>query len=76
MAMQGDLTGALPHLKRAVALQPGDADMRHTLGRAWLALGRTDEATAQFNAALSVAPNHGGAREALDRLRRGGAPVP
>lgn len=76
LAMQGDLTGALPHLKRAVALQPGDADMRHTLGRAWLALGRTDEATAQFNAALSVAPNHGGAREALDRLRRGGAPVP
>lgn len=34
--MHGDLTAALPHLQRAVELQPEDADTRHALGRALL----------------------------------------
>jgi Flp pilus assembly protein TadD len=72
--MHDRMTEALPHLERAVELQPDDAEMRHALGRALLAFGRTAAATAQFQEALLLNPNHAGAHEALNLLRRSGAP--
>jgi Flp pilus assembly protein TadD len=54
-------------------LQPDDADVRHALGRALLDVGRTEDAIAQLNEALRLNPNHAGARDGLDRIRRGGA---
>ena len=66
-AMHDRLPEALPHFERAVELQPEDADLRHALGRALLALGRREAAIAQFREALRLNPNHAGAREGLDR---------
>jgi Flp pilus assembly protein TadD len=75
LAMHDRVIDALPHLKRAVELQPEDADMRHSLGRALLAMGRNEDAAAQFSASLSLNPAHPGARDGLERLRRGSGPA-
>ena len=76
LAMHGDMTGAVPHLERAVELEPGNPDMRHALGCALLEVGRRTEAIEQFEETLRLAPNHAGAREELGRLRRAGSAVP
>lgn len=76
LAMHGDMTKAVPHLERAVELQPEDAETRYVLGSALLEIGRPAAAIEQFEETLRLDPKHAGAREQLDRLRRGGAAAP
>ena len=76
LAMHGDMTKAVPHLERAVELQPEDAETRYVLGSAFVEIGRRAAAIEQFEETLRLEPKHAGAREQLDRLRRGGAAAP
>jgi tetratricopeptide (TPR) repeat protein len=76
LAMDSRLLEAVPHLARAVDLRPEDAEMRYVLGSALLDVGRREEAIAQFEETLRLNPNHTGAQEGLDRLRRAGSAVP
>lgn len=54
---------ALPLLRQAEAAQPFNADVLNQLGFTLRKLGRLDEARVAYDRALSVAPNHRGARE-------------
>lgn len=54
---------ALPLLRQAEADQPFNADVLNQLGFTLRKLGRLDEARIAYDRALSVAPNHRGARE-------------
>lgn len=49
---------AIELASRAVAIHPGIAGYRDTLGRALAGVGRFDDAIAEFNQALSIDPNH------------------
>ena len=70
LAMNGRFADAGPHLARAVELQPEQPELRYVWGRALLELGRQAEATEQFEETLRLNPNHAGAQDALNRLRR------
>ncbi len=62
--------GAAAHdLEAVLAARGGDADTHALLGEAYAALGRTEEATRQFERALALNENHA-ARQGLERLRR------
>ncbi len=52
----GRLVGALPPLRQAASLQPGNAAIHHDLGLVCLRLGKLSEAIAAFEAALSANP--------------------
>jgi Flp pilus assembly protein TadD len=70
LALQRNQAAALPHLRRAIELEPENPGMHEALGRVLLEAGQRAEAMEQFEAILRLDPNHAGAREALDRLRR------
>jgi len=61
---------ALPHLERAIALDPADHESRANLGIALQDLGRVDDAIEAYDAALALRPDHHVARfhRALARL--------
>src|SRR5262249_28797813 len=50
----GDAAAAAAHVERAIALVPGRADCRHTLGFVMRALGREADAEAAFRTAIAV----------------------
>jgi Flp pilus assembly protein TadD len=50
----GDVAGAVPHLERAVELDPSYWKARINLGIAYALLGRIDDAMAQFEHALEI----------------------
>ncbi len=78
----GDLTGSIAELERAVAANPGYADVRGRLAGLLLEAGRIEEALVQLDHALGVNPRYlearllaarahlelGGAREAIVHL--------
>jgi protein O-mannosyl-transferase len=51
------LERALPHVIESVALNPGDPDGHHNLGRLYAIMGRTNEAIAQFSETARLAPD-------------------
>lgn len=63
---------ALPHLQRAVELQPNSSLVHFSLGNSYASLGRFVEAISQYQAAVRLRPNDAEAEEnlgnALDRL--------
>lgn len=66
----GQPAAAVERLERAVTLDPRHADARSNLGLAYEALGRIDEAYAQFAAAVELNPYHGQALTNLGNLAR------
>jgi tetratricopeptide (TPR) repeat protein len=67
----GEEAAAIAELNRAVALQPGHAWARHSLGKAQYGLGLVDEAVANFGAALD-ASDDAAHRSALATVIPGG----
>jgi tetratricopeptide (TPR) repeat protein len=66
----GQMSEAEPHARRAVELQPDSPDIRYVFGCVLLDLGRPADAAEQFEETLQFAPNHGGARQGLEQVRR------
>jgi tetratricopeptide (TPR) repeat protein len=62
----------LPDAERSLALKPGDARTLDIRGHILEALGRREEAVADFRRALSIEPRMRGSRDGLKRL--GAAP--
>lgn len=56
----GRLELALAACRRALALQPGNADLHVLLGNALAEAGRLNEAVASYRAALAISPDHAG----------------
>jgi Flp pilus assembly protein TadD len=52
----GRLDEAVPHYRRALELRPDNAEARANLGRLLMLQGKTGEAAAEFEHALSVQP--------------------
>jgi Flp pilus assembly protein TadD len=63
-----DAAGALLAADAALALDPAAADALHQQGRAFAALGRTDEALTALEAACAADPNNGYAANTLGWL--------
>lgn len=63
---------ALAEFKEAVSAMPNDAALRYNLGRAWFAVGNTNEAIAEFQHALRISPDYEKARAALGRKTENG----
>jgi len=57
MMDRGDNAGAVPHLRAALELRPGDAEAQDNLGEALLRLGQTDEAMVHVTEALRLDPS-------------------
>lgn len=66
----GQPGAAVEHLERAVVIDPRHPDARSNLGLAYEALGRNDEAYAQFSTAVDLNPRHGQALTNLGNLAR------
>ena len=64
----GDYAGAIPLLEKAVAIEPGNADVYNLLGFSHRKLGEVDAALAQYGKALALEPKHRGANEYLGEL--------
>lgn len=65
---------ALAHAEEALRLRPDLAEAHYNRGRAAEALGRRAEAEAAFRQAVALKPDLTVAREALDRVLKGGRP--
>ncbi len=65
LAACGAFVAALGHYREAVLLEPGDGTIRRGLGRAFLALGRVDEAVQTLGRAHLLAPLDEGIRADL-----------
>jgi Flp pilus assembly protein TadD len=59
---------ALYHFTLALELQPGDAELNFNIGVCLQALGRIDEARAQYGKTLRIDPGFEKARAYLDAL--------
>jgi Flp pilus assembly protein TadD len=59
---------AVLHLRRAVDINPLDADVQNNLGVALSVLGKREEALIHFREALKLRPDHGGAQRNMDVL--------
>lgn len=66
--LQRDREGAAREFAAALELDPSLVDARFNLGQVLFGLGRTDEARAQFEAALAADPEHAGALNGLGAL--------
>ena len=60
---------ALSEFQEAVSSMPNDAAIRYNLGRAWLAVGNTDEAIIEFQHALRIDPGYEKARRELAKAQ-------
>ncbi len=68
MLRQGDLDGAIPHLRTVTSLAP-DAALPHAeLGKALAAKGSLDEAAAELNQAVKLAPQQPEVHRQLARV--------
>jgi tetratricopeptide (TPR) repeat protein len=61
---------AVPVFQQLIHEQPGSADAHHGLGLAWKATGNIPEATAEFERALAIQPNHSWAMLVLSGIYR------
>jgi hypothetical protein len=68
LTLDGRAAEAIPYLRQATAGNPQDVNARHSLGAAFMALGRDDEAVAEFREALRLVPGHPDSRRDLDRV--------
>lgn len=66
----GRRSDAVRELRRAVALLPGDADVRYHLGMVYVQLHRNVQAGIEFRKALICDELHAGARDELNKLNR------
>ena len=70
--LAGQPAEAIPYLRRAVEINPYNAERRIVLASTLHAVGQTDEALSQLDRALQLQPNNAGARD----LRREMQPKP
>lgn len=61
---------AIPLLLRVLAQRPQDADVLATIGAAYGMLGHIDDAERYVKQALTIAPQHQGARQNWERIQR------
>jgi Tfp pilus assembly protein PilF len=64
----------LPDVEKSLELHPDDPDALETRGLIFEALGRKQEAVADFRRALETAPNLQSSKDALKRLGALGTP--
>jgi protein O-mannosyl-transferase len=64
----GDLKAALPHLEKALAYYPDDAEMWYNLGGLNFTLGRLPEARDAWTKCLKIKPDHAQARLGLSQF--------
>ena len=67
----GDTTGAIEDVSAALALAPGQANMRVTLGDLYAASGQREQAKAAYTEALRYVPDYAEAKLGLERLEKG-----
>jgi tetratricopeptide (TPR) repeat protein len=72
----GQLSSVVETCRAGLAVHPEYASARVTLGRALLALGQLDEASAELNHVLAAAPANLTARRALAETRRAQGRLP
>ena len=65
---RNEVTAAVQHAERAVALNPGDAASRDLLGVTLAAQGRPDQAALQFREAVRLDPSDDTARKHLEQV--------
>lgn len=75
LAQNGRMDEALPHLRRAVALAPNEAQSLNSLGCALAGRGELEEATALFSKALQLSPDYREARLNLEKVQAMKAPA-
>jgi tetratricopeptide (TPR) repeat protein len=68
LTLDGRAEEAIPYLRKTLAGDPRYVNAHHSLGAALMALGRDDEAIAEFQEALRLAPGHPESRRDLDRV--------
>lgn len=68
-ARLGNHDAALAHFKEAARLEPRNTEFRYNLAATLNFLGRTDEADAELEALLTIAPDHARAHHLLASLR-------
>jgi len=66
--VQGDFAGALEACRRRVQIAPGDPAARRDLGRMFLDYDRSEEALAEYTAALSIDPRDAESHAAVGRI--------
>lgn len=59
----------IPHLQRAVEINPHSPEARNNLGIAFASSGRLEEAVAQFERALMIDPEFVDPKRNLERIR-------
>ena len=62
--------------RKSLIAAPRDASIHYDLGNALAALGRSDEAVAEFRTALSIKPDFAAARQRLEAVERNPAGSP
>ncbi len=75
MLTRGDAAGAVPHLEVARDQLPDVGYVRNNLGLAYERTGRTDEAIAEYRAAVAAGDSGGKALKSLERLHADPQPV-
>ena len=75
MLTRGDAAGAVPHLEVARDQLPDVGYVRNNLGLAYERTGRTDEAIAEYRAAVACGDSGGKALKSLERLHADPQPV-
>ncbi len=70
LAGQDDFSGAAEQFRRALQLQPQDANVEANLGADLAQLGQFAEAKSHFEHALQMDPNQAIAREDLEALQK------
>lgn len=68
LASQGNFSGALPFLERAVQLNGGNPTYRFYLGNAYLRTGNTAKARGHYLKVLELNPKHGPAKRMVEKL--------
>lgn len=69
-ARLADHHAALPHFEQAVRIAPRQIDFRYNLAATLSFLGRTEEAAAEIEALVELAPDHGRAHHLLSGLHK------
>ena len=65
LSSEGNFEEAAKQLERAIAIQPGYADVQYNLGCLYQELGRQEDSIARFEAALGINPKYFRARVML-----------
>jgi len=65
---EGDVTGALTELTRAIEIYPDDPAYRNALGLAYLARGMNEEAKAEMRKAIELKPDYSEAHVSLSAV--------